>query len=318
VHGKRLIAVGALVVAGALAAGCGQSAPRRADPRPAPAITVATRPRPHPPDRGRVVVGHFYSEALRQPRTYLIYLPPGYAAAAAKGVRFPVLYLLHSAVGTPWTFLRGTHIDAVLRRELARHRVRPMLLVFVDGTQRGGTHDTEYANISIGRYEDAVLDTVDAVDRRWSTIRDRRARMLAGLSSGGYAAANVTLHHLGVFSGFESWSGYFVQTHETPFDVEPDRVLAVNSPLDYVLRLRPELERLRTWGFAYQGLGDPNADAAQMREFIRLFDEAGGHGTAAVYPGGHNIGLWARHLPAQLEWASRRLLPPQAPGVTPG
>src|SRR5437899_10645521 len=49
--------------------------------------------------RGTVREVHFYSQALAQKRKYLIYLPPGYAAQAAAGRRFPVMYLLHAPPG---------------------------------------------------------------------------------------------------------------------------------------------------------------------------------------------------------------------------
>ena len=48
---------------------------------------------------GRLEHASFYSRALGQRRSYLVYLPPGYARQAAAGRRFGVLYLLHAPVG---------------------------------------------------------------------------------------------------------------------------------------------------------------------------------------------------------------------------
>ena len=50
---------------------------------------------------GKVVKVGFFSRALGQRRSYLIYLPPGYSGAARAGQRFPVLYFLHGSPGWP-------------------------------------------------------------------------------------------------------------------------------------------------------------------------------------------------------------------------
>src|SRR5947208_14763597 len=44
--------------------------------------------------RGTLRTVSFHSAGTGRDERYLVYLPPGYAAAAAQGRRFPVLYLL--------------------------------------------------------------------------------------------------------------------------------------------------------------------------------------------------------------------------------
>lgn len=300
-----LIALVALIVAGcgssrAAAHGMAPKGPRRAESPDASRSAGA--------DAGRMVTAGFFSSALHQRRIYVVYVPPGYAAAAARGVRFPVLYLFHSAVGSPYGMLRTQPVAAILRQEIAAGRAHPMLLVFPDGRVPGVTSDSEFANIRLGRYMDAVVETVHAVDGRWSTLTARRARMLGGLSTGGYAAANICLHHLGLCGGFESWGGYFVQTREFPFTTEPAANLRTNSPVSYVSGLRRQLRRLPTWGFAYQGIDD--ATPSEMVTFTGRFLRAGGHGAYAFYPGGHGWGLWRRQLPHMFRWASQHLEAP--------
>jgi hypothetical protein len=61
-----------------------------------------------PVDPVGVAPGHlyhekFYSPALGEQRRFLVYTPPGYPGAAARGARFPVLYLLHGSPGRPST-----------------------------------------------------------------------------------------------------------------------------------------------------------------------------------------------------------------------
>src|SRR5581483_5110591 len=159
--------------------------------------------------RGRLLHASFFSRALGQRRSYLIYLPPGYAAAAARGRHYPVYYFLHGSPGRPSLAFTVARIGVVYDVLLHEHRIRPFLVVVPDG--RHGTYrsDTEWANTRArGRYGSFVMDVVHAVDSRWATIPKRRDRMLAGYSEGAYAALNLSLHHLGTFGSLESWSGY--------------------------------------------------------------------------------------------------------------
>jgi hypothetical protein len=204
--------------------------------------------------------------------------------------------------------IQSQRVQEILRRQIAAGSTHPMLLVFPDGRIPGVSSDSEFANIHLGGYMDAVVETIHAVDRRCSTIADRRARMLGGLSTGGYAAANICLHHLSLCGGFESWGGYFVQTREFPFADEPESNVLSNSPVDYVGRLGGQLRRLPTWGFAYQGTQDHTQ--SEKVTFVRRFDRAGGRGAYAFYPGGHG---WGRQLPHMFRWASLHLTAPATP-----
>src|SRR3954447_16664979 len=245
---------GSLLAAG----GCGAAATHARAGHDVPARPAASA-------RGVVRRVSFFSPALRERRSYLVDLPRGYTAAAAAGRRFPVLYLLHSAVGWPDRFIDAGHVDRALDRGYDAGRLRPMLVVMPDGRVRTGGPDTEWADTGLGPYEDALIDVVHAVDRRWRTVRRRSARMLAGPSTGGFAAANVALHHLGLFGGFESWSGYFRETRTDAFTTEPQANLDRNSPVDDVGRLRTRLRRQPTDAVAYEG--DRGSDPAALDLF---------------------------------------------------
>jgi enterochelin esterase-like enzyme len=246
----------------------------------------------------------------------LIYRPPGYESAAARGARFPVLYLLHGGPSVPEDFVRVGSVPVTYDIELAARRVRPMLIVMPYGRVHGGPPDTEWSNTRIGRYEDLVLDTVHAVDRRWPTLADRRHRMLAGFSTGGYAAANVALHHLPTFGSFLSWSGYFVEDRSEAFKHEPRANLARNSPALYVPALRGALGRLPLSAFAYQGRSDH--ERTDLVPFVDRLRRAGGHVEYALYPGKHSWRLWRWRMKYQLQLASQMLggpLQPRAGGM---
>jgi enterochelin esterase-like enzyme len=253
---------------------------------------------------GRVVTIHFASRALGRRATAALYLPPGYDPAARAGGRFPVLYLLHAPPGSPLGYLTIGALQMRMDALIATHRIRPFLVVIPDGHTSKDGNDTEWANAEAGRYEDFVIDAVRAVDHRWATIPARGDRAIAGLSEGGYGAANVTLHRLATFGTFESWSGYFTQTPTQSFTGASQRTLDANSPRAYVGALRPRLAVLPTYAFVYRGTQDKITSHADTVSFAQRFRAAGGHVATAEYPGGHNWALWRAHLPQMLRFAS--------------
>ena len=128
----------------------------------------------------------------------------------ASGRRYPVLYLLHGEPGRPGAFLETVRMGVVEDELVALHRARPMILVMPFGST-GSFTDKEWANgVRPGEgWETFVArDVVRAIDARYRTIPERRARGIGGLSEGGYGAINIAIHHPGEFAVVESWSGY--------------------------------------------------------------------------------------------------------------
>lgn len=256
--------------------------------------------------RGRLLHVDFWSPALHQRRYYVIYVPAGYARAAARGERFPVLYLLHAPPGHPENYVLAGAMSVRYDLMLARHRIRPFLVVLPNGRTGSFGSDTEWADARAGRYEHFVLDTVHAVDARWSTLHSRRARMIGGLSEGGYGATNIALHNPGVFGSFESWGGYYLQTPSGVFAGESAAQVDRNSPMSYALSHPLALYRRPFHAFIYQGNHD-DVPAPAMLRFAALLRGTGSRVHAAIYVGGHNWRLWRRHFPQMLRYASRVL-----------
>jgi len=248
----------------------------------------------------------FFSPALRAWRSYLVYLPPGYGAAARRLVRFPALYLLHPPPGRPDEYVQAGAAAVRLDELIHRNTLRPFLLVLPFGSSRRFRNDTEWANAGAGRYENFVLDTVHAVDSRWSTRRERAGRAIAGLSEGGYGAMNIALHHLDTFSVAESWSGYFDQTRSAAFAGASDSLLRANSPSAYVGGLARALRRMPLHAFVYQGNRD-DVPLSALQRFAGRLRRAGGHVWTAVWPGHHSWRLWHAHVPAMLSFAGHWL-----------
>ena len=255
--------------------------------------------------RGSIQNVNFFSPALHGEHHYTVYLPPHYARQAARGRRFPVLYLLHGDPGSPEVFIRAGALAVQEDVLTARRRIRPMIVVMPAGRSGvfGGT-GTEWANAQGGRYEDFVLDVMRNVDGRFATVRNRQGRGIGGLSEGGFGALNISLHHLAQFSVAESWSGYFNETRSGPFSNAPDALIRFNSPGKYVPAIAPAIRRMGYRAWIYQGQLDSN----NPNHITRMSDElhaAGAEVHYGFFPGGHDWGLWRAQLPHMLIAASQ-------------
>ena len=253
----------------------------------------------------RVETVTFYSAALHRRADYVIALPAGYSARR----RYPVMYLLHGAPGSPQAFTSILDLPVRLANLVSQHRAVPMILVFLDGRIGGAFHsDSQWANTRAGAYESYVVNAVTDVDHRFWTLATRRARIIAGYSAGAFAAMNVGLHHLATFGAIESWSGYYIETPTGVFAHAGAPALQDNSPLRYVSGLSATIAREPVRVFMYVGRLD--SDRAQTRRMNRALLRAGALSSDRVYPGGHDWQLWTAHANAMLELASRWIAHP--------
>jgi predicted esterase len=146
---------------------------------------------------------------------------------------------------------------------------------------------------------DFMVDLVRDVDHRFATRPDRQHRAIAGDSEGAYAAINIALHHLRMFSGAQSWSGYFTQYPVGPFAGATPAVLRENSPSRYLSVVAPQVRRLGLRAWLYQGRTDlHNPDA--IRTFSAALHAAGADVHYGFFAGGHDWKLWRAQTPRML------------------
>lgn len=219
-----------------------------------------------------------------------VYLPPGYAAHPRK--RYPVMYLLHGFPGRPAAFLNTVQMGVVEDVLLARHRIRPFILVMPFGSTSTFT-DKEWAN-GIGKGEGwgtfVARDLVRAIDARYRTIPAGADRVLAGLSEGGYGALNIGLHHPREFRVLESWSGYeFAGNLKSIFGGNKAR-LASNSPLLTLPHAAPQLRQAGAYVWLYSGTTDSFHD--QNMAFASKLSQYRVAHSFRLVRGGHNWAVW--------------------------
>jgi enterochelin esterase-like enzyme len=234
-----------------------------------------------------------------------VYLPPGYARHPAR--RYPVLYLLHGEPGRPAAFIDTVRMGVVQDELVARRHARPELLVMPFGST-GTFTDEEWANGARpheGWETFVARDVVDAVDRRFRTIREPWARGIAGLSEGGYGAINIAIHHPHEFGLVESWSGYELADDIGSIFDHRERLLRANTPMRTLPAAAATLRRAHVFFWLYTGRDD--SFLAQNVKFARLLEHERIPHRFFVVHGGHNWALWRGNAANAYLAASRHL-----------
>lgn len=222
----------------------------------------------------------YHSAILGGERRAVAILPPGYDSRGA--VRYSVLYLLHGSPGSEqdWPRQGAGEIAAAAAQDGS---APPLVIVCPNGDgPRGGSHDSWADGYVPGDLLESSLlqDLVPAVESRFRVATDQRHRVVGGMSSGGYGAANMALRHPGVFGVALDLSGDVSPPASAFGGNEVERL--ANDPLILSVKPRPERASAFFVGWATQ---DPYAAenrqlAAQLRAsryLVRTNVARGGH-----------------------------------------
>jgi enterochelin esterase family protein len=245
--------------------------------------------------QGHVLEGRtLQSAALGREWAYTVYLPPGYEGEERA---YPTFYLLHGYGGEHTSWAR--YGDAAMTADslIAAGAIPPVILVMPDGMNSWWVDSDPVAGF--GPVETAfVQDLIPHVDRTYRTIPLRRARMVGGLSMGGYGALHLALKHPDLFGGAASLSGALSRTPPErtvslasafgdPFD--PARWQAEN-PFVWIERLKESELRLPV----YVTVGDD--DGTRLLEgavdFYAALRDAGLPCELRVTNGPHSWEVW--------------------------
>jgi enterochelin esterase-like enzyme len=187
---------------------------------------------------GRVVATRIAAPRLRiGALTAYVYLPPGYDAAENRARRYPVAYLIHGFAGRPADWLVAGQAERTMDALIGGGVVRPMILVFPDANG-GWMHDSECLNAAHGPQDETYLTrtVVEHTDRAFRTAADRASRAIGGMSSGGYCALNLGMHHQDTFGVILALDPYLDPGREVigPLLGGSEKQFRRNSPRDYL------------------------------------------------------------------------------------
>ncbi len=131
-----------------------------------------------------------------------VYLPPGYDTHPRR--RYPVLYFLHGFDADDRALIKGAYQNLNIRLSMdslvRAGAVNEMIIVMPNA--RNAYDGSFYTNSPVtGNWEQFIArDLVNYVDRKYRTLRTRKARGLAGHSMGGYGVLRVGMRHPETFS----------------------------------------------------------------------------------------------------------------------
>ena len=209
-------------------------------------------------------------------RRVAVYRPPGERPAGG----FATLVVFDG-----WLARQVLRIPQTLDGLIAAGRIPPLLALFVPG--RDADRDADLAPSSTATTDFVARELVPWARREWGAGTDPRRTVVAGVSLGGLAAANIALQAPDVFGGVIAQSGSFWWPR--PEEGEPGWLIR-----EYAARPRADLR-------FYLDVGD--------QEMIRVFDvgptqlevnrrmrdvlQAKGYPvTYAEYRGGHDYVNW--------------------------
>ncbi len=163
------------------------------------------------------------SAALGVTKSYVIYLPDGYAEGST---RYPVIYLVHG-----WGVDERTWSSPELEVQKVADGLNLQAIIVMPDGDRGvyvnSVTPTDYETCLQGSpplrnpqepraefcvrtpdYEDYMLtDIIPHIDSNYRTIATREARAITGESAGGLASMHLALRHTDLFASVTSHSG---------------------------------------------------------------------------------------------------------------
>ncbi|MDP2958972.1 MAG: alpha/beta hydrolase-fold protein [Longimicrobiales bacterium] len=248
---------------------------------------------------GRVLEGRtFRSQALGRDWAYTIYLPPDYETSQQA---YPVFYLLHGYGGEHTNWARYGDAQMTADSLIAASALPPVILVMPDG--RNSYYVDSDPVTGFGAMETAIVqDLIPYIDATYRTIPTRRARMIGGLSMGGYGAIHTAFKHPELFGAAATLSGGISRnppepqqppTAPTPWGIPFDAARwQAESPFTWIPSLKEKAADVRLQVYISMGDDDESRLIQGSVDLYNALRDAGLPAELRVTDGAHTWEVW--------------------------
>lgn len=268
-----------------------------------------------------IVAARLTGPGVQREWRYLVYLPTGYHTSQR---RYPVVYLLHGWASDEASWITKAGVAGTADNMIAHRMMAPCILVMPAAGFGWYLHDVGQAE------NDFVSELLPEIDHTWRTLPDRRSRMIAGLSMGGYGALRLALRFPDRFSAValmspaiysplppDNSAARLAPAFQSASGFDADRWRQLNYP-SLLDEYAHSLYHLRVQLSA--GRQDRLHTDIAAEAFVTAWRARGWQADVETYPGGHNFAFWRATLPLMLQFlvgpepstqiAERRSRPP--------
>lgn len=145
------------------------------------------------------------SAAMNRSLKAAVVLPASYRSTEAtkNKATYPVLYLLHGGGGTFSDWLKQTPDKGLVQRLADQYN---LIIVMPEGDRLSCYLDSPVAKDNL--FETYLTkEVIEKIDKTYRTIRDRKGRVITGLSMGGHGALYLSARHPDLYCAAGSMSG---------------------------------------------------------------------------------------------------------------
>ena len=229
---------------------------------------------------GAISVKRYYSNTTQSWRRFFVYTPPGYDANASE--KYPVLYLLHGGGEDERGWASQGKTDLILDNLIAAGKVKPMLIVMLDGNVTAPVFGEDYLKVFESELKHNVIPFVE---KTYKVSANAQNRALAGLSMGGLQTLYTGVKNTDLFSYLGVFSSGWLPAQKTISDAQYDFMKNNASSIN---------NNLKQFWISMGGKED--IAYANCQIMLAKFKDLNIKYTYSEYPGGHAWPVWRNNL----------------------
>jgi S-formylglutathione hydrolase FrmB len=249
------------------------------------------------------------SKLMAREMPYRVVLPINYNNSNEKTF-YPVVYLLHGLTGhfNNWTE----------RTKLIEYAAKHNFIIVTPEGNNGWYTDS--SSVLNDKYESYIIqELIPEIDKKYRTFKDKKHRIIAGLSMGGYGSIKFGLKYPEMFSFVGSFSGALgagTWTEKTlgkngaaaesilgVFGIENSQTRQTNDVFKIVREM--PVEKIKTLPFLYVDCGTEDFLFQNNRDFADLLVEKKVPHEFRQLPGAHDWRFWDSQIQEFLRLTER-------------